>query len=139
MKIEANEKPEELILTVVQIANWWASRWLLFNGVLFVIGMVSVFSMEFLMDAALPEGEDAVEPFALLFGIVVFAVCANLVYLSGSRKELKTRKIDALLARQEAVQAYGNIMRVGALLTSAPLWYGLLFWLGHLGQRYEAR
>jgi hypothetical protein len=136
MNTEANEKPEESILTDGQVTNWWASRWFFFNGLLFAVGIASVFGMVFLMGAVLPEGEDAVEPFALLFGIVVFAVCANLVYLSGSRKELKARKIDPLLARQEAVQAYGNIMRVGAFLTSVPFWYGLLFWLGHLGQSH---
>jgi hypothetical protein len=135
MITEANEKPEELPLTDGEVSNWWASRWFLFNGLLLLIGIVSVSSMIFLMGTVLPEGEDAIEPFALLFGIIVFVICANSVYLSSSRKEMKARKIDPVLARQNAVQSYGNIMRVGAFLTSVPLWYGILFWLGHLGQR----
>lgn len=136
MRTEANEKHEEPLLTNGEVSNWWASRWFLFNGLLFVIGIVSVCGMIFFMGKVLPDGEDAIEPFALLFGIIVFAICANSFYLSCSRKEMKARKADPVLARQEAVQSYGNIMRVGAFLTSAPLWYGVLFWLGHLGQSH---
>jgi len=83
------------------------------------------------MGAVLPEGEDAVEPFALVFGVLAFAVGANLVFWNAQRGELKARDVDPVAARAEAVRAYGNILRVGALLASIPLWWGLLFWLGH--------
>jgi hypothetical protein len=120
-----------VVLEGADLSDWWWNRWFLFNGLLGFIGIGSVFAMEFLMGAVLPEGEDAVEPFALLFGIIVYAVTANCIYFSSMLKERRTRDSDPVRARSEGIQAYGNIMRVGCLLTSIPLWYGLIFWLGH--------
>jgi len=127
-------KPNESQIVVLEgadLSDWWWNRWFRFNGLLGFIGIGSVLLMEFLMGATLPEGEDAVEPFALFFGIIVYATTANYIHFSSMLKERRTRNSDPVRARSEAIQAYGNIMRVGCLLTSVPLWYGLLFWLGH--------
>lgn len=130
MHTDSSEKPV-VVLEGADLSDWWWNRWFLFNSLLGVIGIGSVFAMEFLMGAVLPEGEDAVEPFALFFGIIFYAAAANYMYFSSMWKESNARKSNPVLARTEAIQAYGNIMRVGCLLTSLPLWYGLLFWFGH--------
>jgi hypothetical protein len=118
-------------MTTWEIIRWWEFRRLVFNAILFAIGMVSVFAMEWLMSKVIPVGEDAVEPFAMALGIVAYGIMANLCYTSGWIVELGIRRRNETGARSIAKKLFIAGLWFSCLLTSAPFWFGLVFWLVH--------
>ncbi|HTW79365.1 MAG TPA: hypothetical protein VME23_07485 [Terracidiphilus sp.] len=118
-------------MTTWQIIRWWEIRRLLYNAILFAIGIASIIAMEFLMGRVIPVGEDAIEPFALALGVVIYGIVANLCYTSGWIVELAGRKADGTSARSQARKHFLLGLWFSSLLTSAPLWFGLVFWLSH--------
>jgi len=118
-------------MTAWQIICWWELRRLLYNAVLFAIGIASIFAMEWLMGQVIPLGEDAIEPLGLAVGVVVYGIMANLCYTSGWIVELGMRRTDALQARIVAMALFLGGFWLSCLLTSAPFWFGLVFWLVH--------
>jgi hypothetical protein len=118
-------------MTTWEIIRWWELRRLLYNAVLLVIGIASVLGMEFLIGKVIPVGEDAIEPMALALGVVVYGIMANAFYTSGWIVELVGRKRDEIQARLRAGKLFLFGLWFSCLLTSAPFWYGLVFWLTH--------
>lgn len=114
-----------------QIIWWWELRRLPYNAILFVIGIASIFAMEFMMQPAIPAGEDAVEPFALILGVVAYGVMANLCYTLGWIVELVGRRTNEIYARSCAKQNFKIGLWFSCILTTAPLWFGLVFWLAY--------
>jgi hypothetical protein len=64
-------------MTTWESIRWWELRRLLYNAILFAIGIASIFVMELLMDKVIPVGEDAIEPLALAFGVLIYGIMAN--------------------------------------------------------------
>lgn len=118
-------------MTTWQIIRWWELRRLLYNAVLFAIGIASIMVMELLMDKVIPVGEDAIEPFAMALGVVAYGVAANLCYSLGWIVEIFGRKTDEAAARLKAEKQFLLGMWFSCLLTTAPFWFGLVFWLTH--------
>jgi len=118
-------------MTIWEIARWWEVRRLLYNAILFAIGIASIMVMESLMGRVIPVGEDAIEPFALALGVVIYGIMANVCYTLGWIVELAGRKTDEVLARSQARKHFLLGLWFASLLTSAPLWFGLVFWLSH--------
>lgn len=128
---------QQLPLSNKQVILWWETRRLLFDLLLFLVGFLSLIGFEFLMEKVIPPGEDAIEPFALFFGVIVYAVMANLCYTMGWIVELGTRGVDPAAARRRGKWMFRAGMWFSGLLTSAPLWYALLFYWAnakHAGQ-----
>ena len=118
-------------LTTAQVIFWWEARRIAFNLALLAIGVASLFVMEILMDRVIPGGEDAIEPIALFFGVLLYGVMANVCYTLGWIVELLTRKQDhdPFKARQQGRRFFKLGFAGSCLLTTLPLWYGCVFWL----------
>jgi hypothetical protein len=87
-------------MTTSQVIRWWKLRRLLYNAVLLAVGVAAIASMEWLMGRVIPQGEDAIEPMTLVFGVVVYGIMANLCYTLGWVIELRRRRADPVAARQ---------------------------------------
>ena len=70
-------------MTTGQVIRWWELRRLLYNSLLLAVGVAAIAGMEWLMGQAVPMGEDAIEPMALVLGVVVYGIMANLCYTLG--------------------------------------------------------
>jgi hypothetical protein len=116
--------------TKTQVIFWWELRRPAYNMALFIVGLLSVVGMEFVMNAVIPLGEDAVEPLGLLAGIFVYGCLANVCYTLGWVFELAWRKqADAATARRMAIGAFRAGFLFSVVLTTAPLWWSFLFWI----------
>jgi hypothetical protein len=120
---------KERAMSVGQVIFWWEIRRIPFNLALLVIGVASIAGMEFLMDRVIPAGEDAIEPVALLFGVLAYGVMANVCYTLGWVVELLMRKKDPLKARQQGQRFFKLGFAGSCLLTTLPFLLGCLQWL----------
>ena len=118
-------------MTTWEIIRWWEIRRLLYNAILIGIGIASIVGMELLMSKVIPVGEDAIEPFALALGTVAYGITANICYTLGWIVELGGRRANAGLARARGEKLFLAGLWLSCLLTSAPFWFGLVFWLVH--------
>ena len=118
-------------MTTGEVIRWWELRRLIYNVVLFAIGIASIIAMEWLMGKVIPVGEDAAEPFALALGVTGYGIIANLCYTLGWVVEVIGRRADENRARARARIHFWSGMWLSCLLTTAPLWFGLVFWLTH--------
>lgn len=118
-------------MTTWEIIRWWEIRRILYNAILFAIGIASIIGMEWLMGKVIPVGEDAVEPFVLAVGVVAYGIMANLCYTLGWIAEVRTSRADGVLARARGKKLFLAGLWLSCLLTSTPLWFGLVFWLVH--------
>jgi hypothetical protein len=117
-------------MTTWQVIRWWELRRITYNVVLFVIGVTSLLATEWLRAKTLLLGLD---PGELETGltVVVYAVMANLCYTLGWIAELSGRKSRDLSDRTRAKKLFATGLGFSCLLTSAPLWFGLVFLLVH--------
>jgi hypothetical protein len=65
-------------MTTSQVIRWWELRRLLYNAVLLAVGLAAIVGVEWLMGRVIPLGEDAIEPMALLLGVIVYGIMVNL-------------------------------------------------------------
>jgi len=121
----------EFPMTSWQIIRWWEIRRIPFNAILFVVGIASILAMEWFMERAIPVGEDAIEPFALAIGVLIYAILANLFYTLGWLVELAMSRTDEVVARVRARRMFLAGLWFSCLLTTLPFWFGFVFWLLH--------
>jgi hypothetical protein len=120
-------------MTNWDVIRWWELRRLLYNGILFPIGIASIIGMMLLMEKAGPVGEDALESFVPALGAVLYGIMANMCYTLGWIVELVGRRSDEARARLRAKKLFLMGLWLSCLLTSAPFWFGLVFWMTHRG------
>jgi hypothetical protein len=65
------------------IVRWWEARRLHFNVYLGVVGVITWFLVLIAGSAAVKPGEDFEEPFAMIFGPVIYGFIANACYTLG--------------------------------------------------------
>jgi len=123
----------EPVLTTGQVIRWWESRRLSYNALLFAVGLAAIAGMEWLMGQVVPSGEDAIEPMALVLGVVVYGIMANLCYTLGWVIELWGRKADRVTARQRGEWMFRAGLLFSCVLTSLPFWFACVFWFTHRG------
>ena len=112
-----------------QVIAWWETRRIYYNAALLFIGIAAIVGFEFVMDKAIPVGEDAIEPMALLVFVPLYALMANVCYTLGWIFELAGRNTDTVYARRRARWMYRRGMLFACLLTSLPFWYSYVFWI----------
>lgn len=118
-------------MTTTQVIQWWEFRRLLYNLLLLIVGVIAIAGMEWLMNMVIPKGEDAVEPFVLLIGVLLFAILANLCYTLGWIVELRERKSSPEMARQRGIKMFRIGLLLSCLFTTLPFWFGCAFWAVH--------
>ncbi|MGA2754871.1 MAG: hypothetical protein ABSE53_14015 [Terracidiphilus sp.] len=114
-------------MTTWQVVRWWELRRLPYNAILFVIGIASIFAMEFFAQKVNSAG-DAPELETGLT-IVLYGLIANLCYTLGWIVELIARRKDKARARLRAKKLFLMGLWGSCLLTSAPFWFGVVFWM----------
>jgi hypothetical protein len=117
------------ILSTWQVISWWEWRRLAFNGLLLLIGIAALIGFEILMEKAIAPGEDAEEPFGLFLSFVAYGVMANVCYTPGWLVELIQREKDPVLARERGKRNFRRGMWFSCILTTAPFWFALLFYV----------
>jgi hypothetical protein len=80
------------------------------------------------IESAIRGGDDEFVPF---LGVVAYGVIANLCYSFGWIVEFVSRRKDRADARLRAEKQFVTGLWLSCLLTTAPLWFGLIFWLTH--------
>jgi hypothetical protein len=117
-------------MTAWEVIRWWEIRRILYNAVLLVIGIASIFGMEWLVDKTPNAAQDAP---ALETGlsVIVYGIIANLCYSLGWLIELYRRGEDAVEARRRAKRLFLLGLGFSCLLTTTPFWLGFVFWLLH--------
>lgn len=123
-------------MTVGQVLRWWELRRLLYNAVLLAVGIVTISGMEWLMGRVVPMGEDAIEPMALVLGVVIYGIMANLCYTLGWVIELLGRKSNAASARRRGQWMFRAGLLFSCVLTSTPLWFACVYWITHRGRTH---
>ena len=111
-----------------QIIRWWEIRRIPYNAALFVIGVTSLVAVEWLQAKTPANGRG---PFHLETGLTIvgYVIMANLLYTLGWIVELIGRETDEVRARTRGKKFFLAGMWFSCLLTSAPFWYELVFWL----------
>ena len=122
---------DQTVLTYWQIILWWEKRRLLYNALLLVVGIAALVAFEVLMGKAIPPGQDAEEPSGLLLGVCAYAFMANVCYTLGWFIELASRNVDPAAARRRARWMFRNGLIFSCLLTAAPTWFAIVFYLLH--------
>ncbi len=115
-------------MSSAQVILWWELRRLVYNAVLFVVGVATLAGYEWLMTKLIPLGEDAIEPMGLVVGVVVYAAMANLCYTLGWVVELWSRKTDPVAARRRGQWMFRAGLLLSCVLTSLPFWFACLMW-----------
>ena len=118
-------------MTNAQVIRWWEWRRLVYNLALLIIGITSIAGMEWLMNSVVPPGEDAVEPFVLILGIVLYGLLANLCYTLGWLIEMRDRVRDPVLARQRGIRRFRTGTILSCSLTALPFWAAFVIWVMH--------
>jgi hypothetical protein len=114
-------------MTTWEIIRWWEIRRLPYNAILFVIGIASIFAMEFFARKATCVGDAPGLETGLT--IVLYGIVANVCYTLGWIVEFAGRQIDKTAARSRARKHFLLGLWFSCLLTSAPFWFGIYFWL----------
>jgi hypothetical protein len=111
-----------------EIVVWWEIRRIPYNLTLLAVGLASVFAIEWIGGRIVPVGEDFVEPLGLLFGVIAYAILANVCYSLGWITELIWKSGDASerLAIRRRLFRNGFLFSVG--LTGLPAALMLLLW-----------
>ena len=94
---------------------WWEKRRIPYNLALLVAGSASLFAIEAIGGRMVPMGEDFVEPLFLLFGVIVYAILANVCYSLGWITELLWNPGDT----REALAKRTRIFRAGFIFSVA--------------------
>jgi len=116
-------------MTNGQVVRWWEVRRVYYNAALLFVGIAAVAGFEFVMDRAIPPGEDAIEPMALLIFVPLYAIVANICYTLGWFIELAGRNNDWVAARRRGRWMFRYGLWFSCVLTSLPFWYACVFWI----------
>jgi hypothetical protein len=110
-----------------EVVVWWEIRRIPYNLALLAVGLVSVAAIEWVGSRLVPVGEDFVEPLILLFGVIAYAILANVCYSLGWITELfwSEETSDTLTTRRRLFRN-GFLFSVG--LTGLPSVLMLLLW-----------
>lgn len=103
-------------------------RRLPYNGLLLLIGVLSISGMELIASPGLETGQDAV----LALSVAVYGVTANICYSLGWILELWGRKHDKVAARRRGGWMFRTGLLFSCALTSLPFWFACAWRLSRL-------
>jgi hypothetical protein len=110
------------------VVAWWELRRIPYNLALLVVGLGSLFAIEAIGGRMVRVGEDFAEPLVVLFGVVVYAIGANVCYTLGWISELLWSAGD--ISKTEPARP--KVFRMGLLfsvgLTGLPAVLMVLVW-----------
>jgi hypothetical protein len=114
---------EGLVNTRGDIIRWWEARRSHFNGYVLAVGFASWLLVMIAGAAAVKPGEDFVEPFAMLFGSVIYVAMANVCYTLGW-------VVDTVFYNgRPRTRLYKSGLILAAVLTALPGIWAVVAWL----------
>ena len=96
--------PSDEPLSAGRVIAWWELRRLFQNAAPLIVGVLSLAGMERIMSPALPLGDDALEPTALILGVALYGFAANVCYTLGWILELSGRRYAPAAARTRPIE-----------------------------------
>jgi len=111
-----------------EVIVWWEVRRIPYNMALLVVGLVSVAAIEWVGGRLTRAGEDFVEPLFLLFGVIIYAVLANVCYSLGWITELIWRPDDNTDKRAIRTRLFRNGLLFSVGLTALPALLMAVLW-----------
>ncbi len=93
----------------LQAILWWELRRPLYNVAVLAAGVVSALTIVLIGSRHLHPGEELIEPLAGFFGVVAYAIAANVLYCLGWITELLWSGGDTT----RTAQRRGRVLRVG--------------------------
>ena len=115
------------VMTSGQVIRWWEVRRVVYNAVLLVIGVATVFGTLWLIDKVNPDSDIGTP----MLGILLYAFMANLCYTMGWIIELLGRQRDPVAARLLGQRIFRVGMVFSCLMTSLPFWFACAYFVGH--------
>jgi hypothetical protein len=115
--------PPTLPVSATGAIGWWERRRVAYNALVLGVGAISlaVFYTAIVTSGTLPEGEDAVEPLAL----IVAPIAVNLCYTAGWLIEAPLRALVPRLTPRFGPVLFGVGLGFSLLLVVAPgIWWG---------------
>jgi hypothetical protein len=106
-----------------EIRRWWEERRLIYNLILFIIGIITCVLVFGVGPLAVKPGEDFEEPFMLFIGPPIYAIMANLCYTMGPMIDVTFRK------NGPRVWLFKAGLIFSMLLTAAPGIWAVIAWL----------
>jgi 4-amino-4-deoxy-L-arabinose transferase-like glycosyltransferase len=116
--------PPAIPVSAVDVIRWWERRRVLYNALVLGAGAVAlaVYYAAIITSGTLPEGEDAVEPLAL----IVAPIAVNLCYTAGWFVEAPLRALAPRLTPRFGPVLFGVGLGFSLLLVAAPgIWWGV--------------
>jgi hypothetical protein len=104
---------------------WWELRRIPYNLSVAVVGILSIFAMELIGSTVVQAGDDFVEPFAILAGVVFCGCALNLWYTLGWVEERRLPIPNRSVYRK--VQFRKRLLYSCAIVT-LPCWLAILAW-----------
>ena len=95
---------------------WWEKRRIPYNLIILVAGVIAIALIEVVGGRLVHPGEDAIEPVAMLIGVVAYALAANLCYTFSWITEIAWSQGDTSRTESPALQ---NLSQRSDLLSSS--------------------
>ena len=115
-----------------EIIRWWELRRIPYNLIVGSFGFISIIVGEAIGNTFLEPGEDLEEPFAMIIGIVLFAIGANTAYTLGWLVEGRAvRRDDLVQHRVFREKAFRAGLLFSIVLATVPLCITILLWIFH--------
>jgi hypothetical protein len=116
---------EQPLASAWDVIAWWEARRLPFNAIIGAVGLVTscgMLSCAFVMQGAIGEPIGMPDPpFLIVFGVVAYAIAANLCFAGGWIAELIARRVWGERAENLGEIAFTLGLVFSVLLTLAPL------------------
>lgn len=113
--------PNHVPVTVEEAVRWWERRRLLFNAILFAVGVVSFAGTLVMMDLMPREpGEDPGDFLGMCCAVPVYAVLANVCYTAGSSMERRRPMDDPVAAQDRREKLFHDGIVFSCVLTAIP-------------------
>ena len=112
--------------SVREVIAWWQARRLIYNLLVFGLGIPSFFLYLFflLTSGQLAPGEDAVEPLELLFAPIIVPIGVNICYTFGVIAELIWRKLS-----KDTTRRFGRLlMQAGVCFSLFIVFFPSVTW-----------
>jgi hypothetical protein len=105
--------------------KWWELRRTPYNAALLIVGCSSIWLVLYLGDQMVEPGEDVVEPLAVIFGPLLYALAANACYSLGWLTEI----IDNSRSPQERQRLFWYGLSFSILVTAIPGMVAVFVWV----------
>lgn len=108
--------------------KWWELRRLVYNAILFGVGIFSIVIVEVVGSRMVKLGQDVIEPMLLIPGVFVYGLAANAFYTLGWISEHLWTGGDTSITQKHRSKVFWIGTIFSAVLTLVPAFIVTLIW-----------